>query len=58
MDVVPEADWQQLTHLLISHGRAVCAARNPDCEDCVLADVCPSERGDAEVDLASGEPWS
>jgi endonuclease-3 len=58
MDVVPEADWQQLTHLLISHGRAVCTARNPDCEDCVLADVCPSERGDAEVDLASGEPWS
>ncbi|WP_049936964.1 endonuclease III [Haloplanus natans] len=57
MDVVPEGDWQQLTHLLISHGRAVCDARNPDCDDCVLEDVCPSSKLDAEVDLASGETW-
>jgi endonuclease-3 len=57
MDVVPESDWQQLTHLLISHGRAVCDARNPDCADCVLADICPSEKGDSAVDLASGEAW-
>jgi endonuclease-3 len=46
-----------LTHLLISHGRERCTARSPDCEACELADICPSERGDAEVDLASGEPW-
>jgi endonuclease-3 len=58
MDVVPESDWQQLTHLLISHGRAVCDARNPDCGDCVLGDVCPSSKGDSAVDLASGEPWT
>ena len=58
MDVVPEDDWQQLTHLLISHGRAVCDARNPDCEACVLEDICPSSKLDAEVDLASGEAWS
>jgi len=57
MDVVPEADWQQLTHLFISHGRAVCDARNPDCADCVLEDVCPSSKLDAEMDLASGEAW-
>jgi endonuclease-3 len=57
MDVVPEADWQQLTHLLISHGRAVCDARNPDCADCVLEDICPSSKLDADVDLASGEAW-
>jgi endonuclease-3 len=57
MDVVPEADWQQLTHLLISHGRAVCDARNPDCEVCVLEDICPSSKLDADVDLASGEAW-
>ncbi|NHN58244.1 MULTISPECIES: endonuclease III [Halorussus] len=56
-DVVPEEDWQQYTHLLISHGRATCTARNPDCGDCVLEDVCPSSRLDHEVDLASGEPW-
>jgi endonuclease-3 len=57
MGLVPESEWQAFTHLLISHGRAVCSARNPDCEACVLADICPSEKGDSEVDLASGEPW-
>jgi endonuclease-3 len=57
VEIVPEDEWQQFTHLLIDHGRAVCAARNPDCDSCVLADVCPSERGDADVDLASGEAW-
>ncbi|MDS0474304.1 endonuclease III [Natrinema sp. 1APR25-10V2] len=57
MDIVPEEHWQQFTHLCIDHGRAVCTARKPDCDGCVLADICPSERGDSEVDLASGEPW-
>jgi endonuclease-3 len=57
MTVVPEEDWQQLTHLLISHGRAVCDARNPNCADCVLEDVCPSSKLDGDVDLASGESW-
>jgi len=55
--VVPADEWKAFTHLLISHGRAVCTARNPDCEDCDLADRCPSERGDSTTDLASGERW-
>ncbi|MFC7071899.1 endonuclease III [Halovenus rubra] len=58
MDTIPENEWQQLTHLYISHGRAVCTARNPDCKDCVLEDICPSSKVDNERDLASGEPWS
>ncbi|MEF8857089.1 MAG: endonuclease III [Haloplanus sp.] len=58
MDVVPEDDWQQLTHLLINHGRAVCDARSPDCGECVLEDICPSSKLDSEVDLASGEAWT
>ncbi|SFR47481.1 endonuclease III [Halogeometricum limi] len=57
MPVVPEEDWQQLTHLFISHGRAVCDARNPDCSACVLEDICPSSKADHDVDLASGEAW-
>jgi endonuclease-3 len=57
-DVVPEDDWKQFTHLFISHGRAVCSARNPACADCVLEDVCPSSKLDHDVDLASGEPWA
>jgi len=57
MPVVPESEWQAYTHLLISHGRAVCTARNPDCSECVLEDVCPSSRLDGDVDLANGEAW-
>ena len=57
MELVPEGEWQQLTHLLISHGRAVCTARNPDCGDCVLEDICPSSKRDSDVDLASGDAW-
>ena len=57
MGIVPEEHWQRLTHLLISHGRATCTARTPDCSDCVLEDVCPSSKVDAAVDLASGEAW-
>ncbi|RLM59543.1 endonuclease III [Halobellus sp. Atlit-31R] len=58
MELVPESDWQQFTHLFISHGRAVCTARNPDCEECVLEEICPSSKLDSDVDLASGEAWS
>jgi endonuclease-3 len=41
---VPQEDWGLVSHLLIFHGRATCTARNPDCEDCVLEDICPSSR--------------
>ena len=57
LDIVPESEWQQFTHLLIDHGRAVCGARSAECGECVLADICPSQKGDSDVDLASGEPW-
>ncbi|MFB6125655.1 MAG: endonuclease III [Halanaeroarchaeum sp.] len=57
MDVVPREHWKHWTHWLIAHGRATCIARSPDCEDCVLADVCPSSRVDEAVDLAAGTPW-
>jgi len=57
MDLASESEWQQLTHLCISHGRAVCTARNPDCGACLLADICPSSKTDSEIDLASGESW-
>ena len=45
--VVPRADWARLPHLLIWHGRRVCDARRPRCEDCVLNDLCPASRVDA-----------
>ncbi len=42
--VVPRADWARFPHLLIWHGRRICDARRPRCEDCVLEDLCPSSR--------------
>ena len=55
--IVPEDDWKELTHLLISHGRDTCTARNPDCSDCVLEDICPSSKLDSDIDLADGSEW-
>ncbi len=37
----PRENWTQLAHLLIAHGRKVCNARKPLCDDCVLAEKCP-----------------
>jgi len=42
--VVPRADWARFPHLLIWHGRRVCLARRPLCEECVLVDLCPAAR--------------
>jgi len=42
--LVPREDWGIFPHLLIWHGRRVCIARAPRCEDCVLTDLCPSSR--------------
>jgi endonuclease-3 len=42
--IVPRADWGRFPHLLIWHGRRVCDARRPRCEDCVVRDLCPSSR--------------
>ncbi len=39
--IVPKKEWILFPHLLIWHGRAVCKARNPMCENCVLEDICP-----------------
>jgi endonuclease-3 len=44
MKLVPRPDWARFPHLLIWHGRRVCDARRPDCEGCVLSDLCPSSR--------------
>ncbi|HEY3961460.1 MAG TPA: endonuclease III [Gaiellaceae bacterium] len=43
--LVPRDDWARFPHLLIWHGRRICDARKPRCEDCPLApDLCPSSR--------------
>lgn len=44
MKLVPKPKWFNLTYLFIEHGRNVCKAPIPRCEDCVLSDLCPSSR--------------
>lgn len=39
---VPKEEWTGLSLRLILHGRRVCVARRPRCEECVLNDFCPS----------------
>jgi endonuclease-3 len=42
--LVPREHWGLFPHLLIWHGRRICIARAPRCEDCVVNDLCPSSR--------------
>ena len=39
--LLPRESWGRGHQLLVWHGRRTCAARSPDCERCVLADLCP-----------------
>ena len=52
--IVPRADWARFPHLLIWHGRRICDARRPLCEECVLASLCPASRVDIVDQPASG----
>lgn len=40
--LIPQNAWTLWSHLLISHGRRRCMARNPDCPNCELRSLCPS----------------
>jgi endonuclease III len=42
MEVIPQDEWTFFSHALIWHGRKVCPARKPDCENCTIAKLCPS----------------
>ncbi|MBP0000530.1 MAG: endonuclease III [Cyanobacteria bacterium SID2] len=42
MPLLPQSEWENWSIRLIYHGRSTCKARSPQCEACVLADLCPS----------------
>lgn len=44
VQLVPRKEWTKFSHRLIVHGRTICIARAPKCEECMLNDVCPSAR--------------
>lgn len=42
MKLFPRGVWTMLAHLLIYHGRQVCNARKPRCNQCAISHLCPS----------------
>ena len=42
VELVPKRDWIIFAHLLIFHGRRICKARRPLCEECVVEELCPA----------------
>ena len=42
MDLLPKKYWRNISGAMVLHGRYICVARKPKCEDCALRDICPS----------------
>lgn len=40
--VVPQEEWTMWAHLMIAHGRRICQARKPRCQECPLLPYCPA----------------
>ncbi|MHC4171324.1 MAG: endonuclease III [Planctomycetota bacterium] len=41
-EIVPKKNWTVFSHALILHGRNICKARKPDCENCPISKYCPA----------------
>ncbi len=50
MRLFPQERWLDVADLLIFHGRRVCDARRPRCEDCVIEPLCPSSQEAGRTD--------
>ena len=44
MKILPKNLWSRMHHALIYHGRQTCKARNPECERCVIKDICEAAK--------------
>jgi endonuclease-3 len=44
MAIVPREEWTIFAHRMIQHGRQICQARKPHCNECLLAPGCPSRQ--------------
>lgn len=47
--LIPKNERLMFCHRLIYHGRAVCRARKPDCENCTLCELCSLQKGKKKV---------
>lgn len=45
MDIFPEEHWGRYNTQVIAHGRTICKARKPDCENCLLNKECDYYNG-------------
>lgn len=50
MALVPRPKWTMFAHRMIFHGRQVCHARKPQCEQCQLTALCPRRGTEHESD--------
>ncbi len=41
---LPPELWSNFSHLLITHGRRICIARRPQCNECIINDICPGAK--------------
>lgn len=55
MKLFPNETWTELSHLLIFLGRRTCIARRPQCDLCVLNQICPSAGKAAKARLKSAQ---
>ena len=46
-EIVPKKNWTVFSHVLILHGRNICKARKPDCENCPISKYCPAANNPA-----------
>ena len=44
MKIFPENLWGRMHHALIYHGRKICKARNPECENCPINELCEEKK--------------
>ena len=41
---IPKKYWRLMNHLLVYHGRAICTAKNPKCDECTVRKCCKEKR--------------
>lgn len=53
MKVLPRTDWTDYGHLVVTHGRTLCMARQPQCNSCSLASLCRYALEQRQADAGS-----